>query len=135
MVPGSSPARGEILSNRKDGSIAHNLSFSPSHHSYMTKILLNRTLNCKSSIHLQFKPPKSEKSSGETQTKRTSNVVRHRGLVHLDNKQLKLSVSTLEDTSSKENSEELTQLKPRSEPSQSVEKDNKKSDYLFHETD
>ena len=44
--------------NRKPGSIAHSLSFSPFHRPNITEILLKKTKNRKSSIHpLQSKDP------------------------------------------------------------------------------
>ena len=52
VVPDSSPALEEIFPNRKWGSIAYNLSLSSAHRSDMTEILLKRTLNRKSYIHL-----------------------------------------------------------------------------------
>ena len=50
-VAGSSPAGGGNVYNRKYGSIAYSLSLSHTHRHDMTELLLNRTKNCKSSIH------------------------------------------------------------------------------------
>ena len=42
-VPGSSPAWGDDLFNRKRGSIVHSLSMSPAHRPDITEILLKGT--------------------------------------------------------------------------------------------
>ena len=46
------PAKGEILSRHKQGSVAQSLLLSLTHRPGMTEILLGRTLNRKSSTHL-----------------------------------------------------------------------------------